>query len=42
MNYEEALNNIKDAIELYLEECPEKAPKAAERLMSPLATRLFL
>ena len=38
---EEAMENIKDAIKLYLEENPEEAPKT-EDLMPPMATRLFL
>jgi predicted RNase H-like HicB family nuclease len=40
-SYEEAIENIKDAINLYLEECPEKEPKG-EKLLPPIATRLFL
>jgi len=41
--YEEALENIKDAVKLYLEECPEKIPKIKnDELMPPMATRLFL
>lgn len=40
--YEEALENIKDAIKLYLEECPEEAPNIKNELMPPMATRLFL
>ncbi|MBS3135215.1 type II toxin-antitoxin system HicB family antitoxin [Candidatus Woesearchaeota archaeon] len=40
--YEEALENIKDAVKLYLEECPEDMPKKDEKLMPPMATRLFL
>lgn len=40
--YEEAIENIKDAINLYLEECPEKIPKKHEKLLPPMATRLFL
>ena len=38
---EEAMENIKDAIKLYLEENPEKTPKT-ENLLPPMATRLFL
>lgn len=38
---EEAMENIKDAIKLYLEENPEEVPKT-EDLMPPMATRLFL
>ena len=38
---EEAMENIKDAIKLYLEENPEEAP-GAEDLLPPMATRLFL
>ncbi len=41
-SYEEAIENIKDAIKLYLEECPEKMPKRQESLLPPMATRLFL
>lgn len=42
-NYEEAEKNIKEAIGLYLEECPEEAPKASiEKLEPPMATRIFL
>lgn len=41
-SYEEAMKNIKDAILLYLEECPEKIPKKREKLLPPIATRLFL
>ena len=41
-SYEEAIENIKDAIGLYLEECPEEIPKAQEKLLPPIATRLFL
>jgi len=40
--YEEAIKNIKEAIGLYLEECPEKRPQHQERLLPPMATRLFL
>jgi predicted RNase H-like HicB family nuclease len=40
--YEEAIKNIEDAISLYLEECPEKMPKRQEKLLPPIATRLFL
>ncbi len=39
---EEAMKNIADAINLYLQECPEKAPKLHEKLLPPIATRLFL
>ena len=38
---EEAMENIKDAIKLYLEENPEEAP-INDDLMPPRATRLFL
>ena len=38
---EEAMENIKDAIKLYLEENPEKIPNT-ENLLPPMATRLFL
>ena len=38
---EEAMENIKDAIRLYLEENPQEAPKI-EGLMPPIAKRLFL
>ena len=38
---EEAMENIKDAIKLYLEENPEEMPKS-EGLMPPMATRVFL
>jgi len=38
---EEAIENIKDAIKLYLEENPEELPKI-EELLPPMATRLFL
>jgi predicted RNase H-like HicB family nuclease len=41
-SYEEAFENIKDAIKLYLEECPEKTPKRHIQLLPPMATRLFL
>ena len=41
-SYEDAIKNIKDAINLYLQECPEKQPKKQERLLPPIATRLFL
>jgi predicted RNase H-like HicB family nuclease len=41
-SYEEAIENIKDAIKLYLEECPEKISKKQEELLPPIATRLFL
>ena len=41
-SYEDAIENIKDAINLYLEECPEKLPKRQEKLLPPIATRLFL
>jgi len=40
--YEDALENIEDAVKLYLEECPEEMPKKDEMLMPPMATRLFL
>ena len=38
---EEAMENIKDAIKLYLEENPDETPKTDD-LMPPMATRLFL
>ena len=38
---EEAMENIKDAIKLYLEENPEEVPKT-ENLLPPMTTRLFL
>jgi len=38
---EEAMENIKDAIKLYLEENPNEMPKTKD-LMPPMATRLFL
>ena len=41
-SYEEAIKNIKDAINLYLEENPEKQPKNQQKLLPPIATRLFL
>ncbi len=41
-SYEEALENIEDAIKLYLKECPGKLPKEQEKLLPPIATRLFL
>ena len=41
-SYEEAFSNIKDAIKLYLEECPEEMPIKENKLMPPMATRLFL
>jgi len=42
-NYEEAEKNIKEAIQLYLEECPEEIPKESmEKLEPPMATRIFL
>lgn len=41
-SYEEAIKNIEDAINLYLEECPEKIPQKQEKLLPPIATRLFL
>ena len=41
-NYEEAIENIKDAINLYLEENPHEQPKMLQRLLPPIATRLFL
>ena len=41
-SYEKAIENIKDAISLYLEENPEEKPKSIERLFPPVATRLFL
>jgi predicted RNase H-like HicB family nuclease len=41
-SYEEAIENIKDAIKLYIEENPREKPKRLERLLPPIATRLFL
>lgn len=41
-SYEEAIEGIKDAIRLYLEENPEKQPKMQDKLLPPIATRLFL
>lgn len=41
-SYEEAIENIKDAINLYLEENPEKQQKSLQKLLPPIATRLFL
>ena len=41
-SYEEAIENIKDAISLYLEENPNEQPKMLQRLLPPIATRLFL
>ena len=42
-SYEEAEKNIKEAIQLYLEECPEEAPKESiKELEPPMATRIFL
>ncbi|MBU0929511.1 MAG: type II toxin-antitoxin system HicB family antitoxin [Nanoarchaeota archaeon] len=41
-SYEDAIKNIEDAIRLYLEECPEKILKIQEKLLPPIATRLFL
>ena len=38
---EEAMENIKDAIKLYLEENPEEVPETKD-LLPPMATRLFL
>jgi len=41
--YEEAMANIKEAIQLYLEENPAESPKKKrEILLPPMATRLFL
>ena len=40
--YEKAIKNIKDAIKLYLEECPEQTPQQQKELLPPMATRLFL
>ena len=39
---EEAMENIRDAIRLYLEECPDEVPRQDEDLLPPMATRLFL
>ncbi len=41
-SYDESIRNIEDAINLYLEECPEKQPQKIEKLLPPIATRLFL
>lgn len=41
-SYEKAIENIKDAISLYLEENPKERMKSIERLFPPVATRLFL
>ena len=41
-SYEDSIKNLKDAIYLYLKECPEKIPKKQEKLLPPIATRLFL
>ena len=41
-SYEEAIENIKDAINLYLEENPQDQPKRIRKLLPPIATRLFL
>ena len=41
-SYEEAIENIKDAIDLYLKENPHEKPKRLQRLLPPVATRLFL
>jgi len=41
-SYEDAIKNIKDAINLYLEENPEKQSKTQQKLLPPIATRLFL
>lgn len=38
---EGAMENIKDAIRLYLEENPEEVPQTGD-LLPPMATRLFL
>lgn len=38
---QEAMENIKDAIKLYLDENPDEIPQT-EDLMPPMATRLFL
>ena len=38
---EEAMDNIKDAIKLYLEENPKEIPESRD-LMPPMASRLFL
>jgi predicted RNase H-like HicB family nuclease len=40
--YEEAIENIKDAIKLYLEENPQDKPRRLNRMLPPIATRLFL
>ena len=39
---EQAIVNIKDAIRLYLEECPEEIPNNMEDLLPPMATRIFV
>jgi len=41
-SYEEAIENIKDAINLYLEENPEKQSNKSQELLPPIATRLFI
>jgi len=41
-SYEEAIKNIKDAINLYLEENPHERSTRLQRLLPPIATRLFL
>ena len=38
---EEAMENIKDAIKLYLEENPKEMPQDLD-LMPPMATRIFI
>ena len=39
---EEAMEIFKDAIKLYLEECPDEVPRKDKDLLPPMATRLFL
>jgi len=42
-SYEESLKNIREVIQLYLEENPEESPKKKRGiLLPPMATRLFL
>ncbi|MBU0898317.1 MAG: type II toxin-antitoxin system HicB family antitoxin [Nanoarchaeota archaeon] len=41
-SYEEAIENIKDAINLYLEENPEEQSNKLQDLLPPIATRLFI
>jgi len=41
-SYEQAIENIKDAINLFLQENPQEKPKKLDKLLPPIATRLFL